>query len=382
MFKKIKFFVISTIIIALVVSAISAIRNPARGGETWEEFRDKNPIYVAITNEINEAGLIKGQILRAKRWYIVEWKLKEDFNKIKKEISIFSAFIFNITLFHVWLNAFCLAAFMVLSPIILRCVNYWIIAPIVQKRGTLCLFENGKLTNGIISIKNVDEKNISVGVLPKESLTVIDEKIVSGYIDSPKLEKKMRWLYSWKYPIMSWFCELRTMTEYTNNSNDTLYVDITSNDPDEYFVEVDLKNSSGVFIIPSHIKAISPSLKINCKWRLFSLVAWLMMKPRYYIISGTGKIIMSAKGGFLKREIMDKKHRRNPNMLILANSNIKWDVVKTELWYNYIFAKTELFDLLMRGEGEYLTKNSIKKTQLILSSPESILNLIGKLLGF
>ena len=191
----------------------------------------------------------------------------------------------------------------------------------------------------------------------------------------------MRWLYSWKYPIMSWRCKLRTMAEYTNTSNDTLYIDITSNDPDEYYVEVDLKDCAGVFVLPSHIKAISPSLEIKTKLR-FSLVALAMLRPRYFIVSGTGKIVLSAKGGFLNRKISENKHRRNPDMLVLANSNIKWDVVKTELWYNYIFGKTALFDILMTGEGEYVTKNSINKPIIDLRSPESILNVAGKLIGF
>ena len=183
---------------------------------------------------------------------------------------------------------------------------------------------------------------------------------------------------------MSLCAGLSAMNEYKNKSGESLSIDITSNDPDDYFIEIELKDSNPAFILPSHIKALSPSLKIECKWRLNSIVSWCLFRVRYYVISGTGKIVLSSKGGFANKKISSEVlHRRKPSSLIFADSKLKWDVVRTELWYPYIIGKTELFDLNIKGNGNYLIKNILCKDMVIdLTSPESVLNVIGKFFGF
>lgn len=98
------------------------------------------------------------------------------------------------------------------------------------------------------------------------------------------------------------------MNKYTNKSEKSISIDITSNDPDDYFIEIELDNCKGAFILPSNIKALSPTINIDCKWRPFSLVSWCMLRIRYYVVSGSGKIILSSKGGFAIRKIPISLH--------------------------------------------------------------------------
>ena len=88
---------------------------------------------------------------------------------------------------------------------------------------------------------------------------------VNGTEENKNLKKSIKWLLSWKHPIMSFFCGLRTMNKYTNRSEVTLSIDITSENPDDYFIEITLDKCKGAFILPSNIKALSPTINIDCK---------------------------------------------------------------------------------------------------------------------
>ena len=392
MFSKIKFIIIATIVFSLGYSAYNIDWNLInyKNERTFEQYIKNDKEYQDIKRLLEENnGLIhplKELELKIKEWMERDIVLVEEYKTIQKMSDLFKyykkCFFYQITLCSTWLKSSILACTMVLLPLIIRAVLYWCVAPILEKKTKMSLFDNGCFGHGKISIRGEGEKNIKVEIQPNTSLIVVDENFVNGVEADSNLEKSMRWLFSWKYPIMSFFCKLRAMNEYKNSLQTPAYIDITSNDPDDYFIEVDLNDCDGAFIVPSNIKAFSPTLNIECKWRLFSLVSLIMFRFRYYVISGTGKLVLSSSGGFANRQVVNDYVRRKPSSLIFADANLKWNAARTELWYPYVIRNGDLFDLLVQGEGNYLISNTIHSKALNLTSPESILNVLGKLAGF
>jgi len=400
MSKKIKFLLCATMFLSIVFSIVNIDWNldyytKKSPNLPFTQYLEKDPTYSKLKNEYERTSKLDiSKKLKSFKELSIQWaNLKIRYEAIEKDAKSTTeklayyceSFKKQLLKFSNWILGFKVAFLIVAIPLILRAVLYWGIAPILEKTAGLNLFENNDSHIGEISINGEGEKNLKVEILPKSSLIVVDESFVNGVESDNFLKKSMRWLFSWKYPIMSYFCGLRAMNEYENIFSRATYIDITSDDPDDYFIEIELKDCKGAFILPSAIKAFSPTLNIECKWRLNSLVSWIMFRLRYYVISGSGKLILSASGGFANRDAESGEgwNRRKPSSLAFADSNLKWNVTRTELWYPYIIGNCELFDLLISGKGKYLIRNTQpRKNVLNLSSPESILNVIGKLLGF
>lgn len=398
MLRKIKFMLFSTVFIGLVCALIDTdwkCNNISYNNiVSFEDFCNNDIDYVLIKKRIDENdGLwhpyIELKLRKELKEREIILKAKYELIKITSKPSdviqyLLKDFLNKLFSIKTWFNAFFICISIFLIPLFFRAFLYFIVAPIIQKMGKLQLFESLNGTGDTIHISKNEWKSLKTDIRPGESLLVVDETFVNGTEENKNLKKSIKWLLSWKHPIMSFFCGLRTMNKYTNRSEVTLSIDITSENPDDYFIEITLDKCKGAFILPSNIKALSPTINIDCKWRLFSLVSWCMLRMRYYIVSGSGKIILSSTGGFSnKKNTSDTMHRRKPSSLIFADTNLEWNAIRTEVWYPYIFGKTELFDILIKGDGNYLIKNILEKNnKIILNSPESFLNIIGKLAGF
>lgn len=407
MINKLKFLLICTVIIAIFLCISDAYNKykdsasentpPVSFNDYCEkdpELNEINKKIESLLEEIKSPSKILDLTSNIKKLYsqykqlvirICDLKIKYVVqHDIDRRIYILKDTYLNLYERENWIKAFAYAfIFIFLPPLCFRAILYWIISPIVQNKGSLQFFESMNQNSNTIRISDNEQKSLKADILPNESLLVVDESFVNGCEDNQNLEKTLQWLFSWKHPIMSFWCGLRTMNKYTNKSEKSISIDITSNDPDDYFIEIELDNCKGAFILPSNIKALSPTINIDCKWRLFSLVSWCMLRIRYYVVSGSGKIILSSKGGFRHKKNTDiASHRRKPSSLIFADTNLKWNAIRTEIWYPYIIGKTDLFDLRITGEGNYLIKNILYNDNIKLTSPESLLNIIGKLAGF
>ena len=378
MVRKIKFMIVAVFVFSFGYSLLNI---------DWKltEYRQPNiddilketPLHKKYEDVPNKSIIKKIELGFMLRYYRLI--LETEYRYIGSIRYYKNCFVKLITSHSTWFKSFILAFTMVFSPLLIRAILYWYIAPILNTR-TL-LFDNGNIF-GKTSICGEGEKNLKVEVQPNSSLIVVNERFVNDIEASTNLKASIRWLFSWRYPIMSFFCKLRCMNEYKNTSQTSAYIDVTSNDPDDYFIEIDLNDCEGAFVVPSKIKAFSPTLNIKCKWRLFSLISWIIFRPRYYVVSGTGKLVLSSTGGFANRKATNNYIRRKPSSLIFADVSLKWNATRTELWYPYIIGNGELFDLRILGEGNYLIQNTVHSKEFSLTSPESVLNVLGKLAGF
>ncbi|MBO6101800.1 MAG: AIM24 family protein [Opitutales bacterium] len=293
------------------------------------------------------------------------------------------SFLENLQASRTLRSALFAAFFLAAMPLFWRAFLYWCAAPCLGKSRPVKFFksDSGEGENSI-RILGGGEKSLPVKIAPKESLIVVSENFVSGYGDA--LSKKMRWLFSWSHPIMSVLCGLCAMNRYENPSGHAVEIDITSDNPDDYFIEIELKDCAGAFFVPSNIRAFSDGLKISCKWNLFSFASFCMKRFRYYSISGSGRIVLCAAGGFTQKDSAQKPNRRKPASLVFSSANLDVRAKRTELFYPYLTAQTDLFDIIIQGGGKFLVKNTSARGGFFerISSPDSLLNVIGRLFGF
>jgi len=182
---------------------------------SFEDFCNNDNDYVSIKKRIAE----NNKWLHPKRaWDLrnelrkreIVLKAKYELIKITSKPSDVIQYLlkdFRNKLFSIktWFNAFFICISIFLIPLFFRAFLYFIVAPIIQKMGKLQLFESLNGTGDTIHISKNEWKSLKTDIRPGESLLVVDETFVNGTEENKNLKKSIKWLLSWKHPIMSFF---------------------------------------------------------------------------------------------------------------------------------------------------------------------------------
>ena len=268
--------------------------------------------------------------------------------------------------------------------------SYFCIAPFVGKFKSVAPADGGTVSgNGQPGDEGqTGDKALTVHIPPSHSITIIGEEYIQGHKAQPnvKVDKRTRWLMDWSCPFMCLVCKLCFMTQFNNlsESRGDLELNITSNNPDEYFSRINIKPGQQYFIKPSDLVAFGSGIKISPRWRLFHLAAWCMGQVRFFTLSGSGQVVVRAIGGLTKgcvasgTEVVERKHS-----LICASQGIRLHVKRNQTFWPFMTGEANLFDLKLIGHGTYHTCNvvtggSTASEKLI----QAILKAIGQLLGF
>ena len=257
----------------------------------------------------------------------------------------------------------------------------FILAPYLFKNVTN-IFQTQDINDSkAISISNNSRKKISVLLDMGESMLVKSDR-VHGYSEKSGIKKCKSIFFNFNNPIISIFSGLTEMDMYTNKSEKSVCFDIKPLTPYEYFTELKFENCKGAFIVPKSIVGISPTLQLNTKWCIKNFL--YTGRLRYYFVTGTGKILLSADGGVLKLQDMQNYRITEKSNIIFMDLSLNTQAIRTDICYNYVMRNAELFDVSVSGNGIVLIRNNSGDNNFgqKMMSTDSFLNVIGHLLGF
>ena len=270
---------------------------------------------------------------------------------------------------------------------------YYVLAPVVSSRPCVS-FDDASLVSSIgaerelKASEEVGEKSLSIQILPAESITIIGEEYLRGHkaqMDS-NIRKRTRWLLDWRHPIMCLVCKLCMMSYFENKGENSkpFELGITSNNANEYFVCINIKQGEKYYISPSDLVALGSGVRISATWRLGSLAAWCMGQVRFFELSGAGRVVVRSLGGIIKgvvtsdADVIERKHS-----LICASQGVTLHVERNQTLWPVLTGEANMFDLRLNGEGTYLTSNVVPDES---SSSEKVVHAfwraLGQFLGF
>ena len=262
-------------------------------------------------------------------------------------------------------------------PVVL-CIQpliYYIWAPLVEACAPVCFCGSEPAADPAPAAGEKGVKLTAVPVPPGDCLLVRDEEYTAGYteFEDSRLRKGTQMMLSWRLWYMSWRCGLHVLTRFSNpdDSSRTHEVNITSNDPDEYFSVITVEPGQRYYITPADIVAVSGGVDIRAHWRLW-LPAWCMGQVRAYVASGRGTVVVRAVGGITADTLEPGQVTvRKLHSLICASQGVQLHVRRTETLIPYLLGKATLFDLRLQGHGTYCIRNTYSHSTVA-----------GRLLGF
>lgn len=267
-------------------------------------------------------------------------------------------------------------------PILLRAVAYYQVANRAEKFKPIKLLSLSD--NDAVQVGSA-AKSVDVYLEKGDSLIARSEW-VNEWDGTQRPKGKLLWSKS--NPFTSYASGLAHLYHFHNNpkgEDEKIRIVIGSKlDMSCYVLPLKLENHPGFVVKPSHIVATSGNLKMFTVWNVRSATSWLIGKFRNIVIKGTGTIYLIGYGGVSANNPSEKVVRIEESQLVGFDGQLQYFPARRESAMGSIFRKMPIVDIALTGSGLYVRQISTasKSEKFLRSKFDSILSVLGKLLGF
>jgi hypothetical protein len=240
----------------------------------------------------------------------------------------------------------------ILTPIAIKALFYFVLAPLAARRppmkllpesgGTLTLEAGGSSVSRAVSIDSAHE------------LLVHPEFLQSASVNG---EKTTQWLLNWRFALTSLSAGMTGLTRIRCNVPETFCISATRSALAEIGV-LHLPVGSALVMQPHNlVGVIQPRdmpLRITAHWRITSLHAWLTLQLRYLALHGPARLIVQGCRG-VTMEPATGDRAINQAATIAFSANLPYSTRRCETFIAYLLGKQELLNDCFgtaRGVGE------------------------------
>lgn len=253
-------------------------------------------------------------------------------------------------------TAFSILLGIILTPILIKAVFYFVIAPAVSKLPSVRILgtsEEAKSPHAIPSAVS-----LSIELEPEGEVLILPDYLQSCGVSSKKCT---RWFLNPKLPISSIASGLTMLTSIRSKDDQPTKVVVSAQT--DAFGEVgiiELEAGSAMVIQPRSlvgvIKSDRGAIQISRHWRLGSLHSWLTLQLRFLVFHGPCKLILKGCRGIVA-EAPDATGGRiiNQDATIGFSANLEFRNTRCETFVSYLRGKESLFnDQFSGGPGLFV----------------------------
>ena len=279
--------------------------------------------------------------------------------------------------------ALAILAVIILLPVIVKAVLYFMIAPLITRARPVWLLPDA---GGQAA---VGASGVSVPVELGEG----DELIVhSDYLQAAGAGpgKKTRFLFSWKMPFTSIAAGLFLMVAIRNPGGGLAKVTVSpKRDLFDKLSRVTLPEGAAMVVYPRSLVGVilsgGEAPRITRHWRLFNLHSWLTFQLRYLVVHGPCDFIVKGCRGVRAGEVTPQNPRMQDQCATLGfTANLEYSSIRCETFIDYLRGRDGLFnDRFASADGYHLTEeipDPRRKTGLFGRGIEGVID--GILKGF
>jgi len=250
-----------------------------------------------------------------------------------------------------------------LSPLLVKAIAYYVIAPVAVSRPPIRLLpdSSGKISTSIASVGGESGHTTPSRVSLPLVLDVHSELLIlPSYLQGMPLNARSdtRWLLDWSMPLTSLAAGMYRLTRIRPNNQERITIS-SSHDPLAEFSLLDIPVGSALVLQPSclvgiiqtrgELSKITP-LKITRHWRFNRLGAWLTLQFRYIVFHGPAKLIVKGCRGVRVEPAMSGR-TVNQAATLGFSANLDYSVARNETFWSYFFGERALFNDSWQGNG-------------------------------
>lgn len=280
--------------------------------------------------------------------------------------------------------ALLIVAAIILLPLVLRSILYFLVAPAMSQAQPVQIFPNA---SGEATIS-------SAGISVPIELASGDELLVhSDYLQSAGVGpgKKTRFLFSWRIPLTSLAAGLFLMVAIRNPGHAPTLVSISpKRDLFDKLAHVTLPTGAAMVVYPrSLVGAVlrgGETPEISRHWRLGSLHSWLTFQFRYLVVHGPCDIVLKGCRGVRAGEVTPENARMQDQCATLGfTANLAYSAIRCETLIDYLRGRDGLFnDRFADANGYHFTEeipDPRRRSGLFGRGPEGLIDSVLKGFG-
>ncbi|PKO33714.1 MAG: hypothetical protein CVU34_12265 [Betaproteobacteria bacterium HGW-Betaproteobacteria-7] len=249
-------------------------------------------------------------------------------------------------------------ALVLLAPLLVKVIAYYVIAPVAVRRPPIRLLpdSSGQLSTAITSAGSESGQTAPSRVSLPLTLDEGSELIMlPSYLQGMPLnaESDTQWLLDWSMPLTCLAAGTYRLTRIRPHSEARITVS-SSTDPLAEFSLLDVPAGSALVLQPSCLVGIiqtrGEQLKITSHWHFARLGAWLTLQFRYIVFHGPAKLIVKGCRG-VRVEPTIAGRTVNQAATLGFSANLDYSVARNETFWSYFFGERELFNDSWQGKG-------------------------------
>jgi len=247
-------------------------------------------------------------------------------------------------------------ALIIISPFLIRLLCYFVLAPAAMRRPAIRLRVPG---GAGVAIPPADRSTTSVGVRlgADEELLVRQDYLQTS---SQASIKETQWFLNWRVPVTSMATGLTFLTRI--RGEDELTTVSAVNDPFAEVTVLTLPEGAACVLQPRALAAVAQPirrpLRIETKWRIGSLDAWLTMQLRYVVFHGSARLVVKGGRG-VRVERSERGRIFGQDQLVGFSADLAYSVTRTETFWPYFLGREQLLkDRVEAGEGVLIVEEA------------------------
>ena len=243
-----------------------------------------------------------------------------------------------------------------LMPLVIRAVFYFVLAPLASRLPPIRILPNDRVPP--IAPSTPSGVSVAIDIYPGEELLVQPSFLQSS---SQPASKRTQWFLNLRLPFASIASGMFALTRVRPERDTSTHVVVSSLDDALGEVGViELPDGAAMVIQPRSLAGIvkpqGVRVNITRHWRLGSLHAWLTLQLRYLVFHGPCRLILKGCRGVRAEE----PRRGQPRLINQAatigfSANLDYKTVRCETFVPYLRGREGLFnDLFGGGPGRYV----------------------------
>jgi len=277
-------------------------------------------------------------------------------------------------------TALLVLAGLILLPIGVKLVSYYVIAPLASRRFGIRLMP---AASGDVSLASPSAALQRIE-LDADSELLIDPALLRSSPDDAA--KRTRPLLDWSMPLTCLISRLYLLTRIRASKRGIVAIGSGEDDLGEVAI-IEIGESASLVLQPrclvGLVQRIDRPLRISRHWRL-SLGCWLTLQLRYLVFHGPARLIVRGRRG-VALDSARAGAAVNQSSTLGFSANLDYRVTRCETYFAYHSGKQELFnDSFRAGDGYYVHEIHPKASGSALlpgRGIEGLLNSVLKIFG-
>lgn len=244
-----------------------------------------------------------------------------------------------------------LLAAITLTPLAVRSLLYWVVAPLAARRPPIRLLEPG------VAVPLQPGSRVSWAIEPGPDREVL---IKQGFVQTIGFggATATQGLLDWRLPLTSWAAGLVFLTRVRGGSVTVSAV----RDPFAEVTLLELPAGAACVVQPRAlagvVQGVEARLRITRHWRLGSLAAWATGQLRFLVFHGPAGLILTGGRG-VRIEAAEDGRSIGQDQLIGFSAGLAYKVGRTETFLPYLFGLEPLLkDRVAAGEGVLIAEEA------------------------